>query len=330
MADEVNQLNKDDEAKKEKVDQLRSEIQQLSDTLEERQKRIDELDALVDNLSTKLASSIFEFTDLLGGIVGFLEKFYEGSHSRFVSKKSGELARYLKFKDEEIWQIEVAGLLHDIGKIGFKDAILAKFPQEMSERETIYYQAHCELGRDLLKKFSEFSIIAEIVYQHHEHIDGTGFPQHLKGKQIHPGAQIIAIVNNFHNLTYKIKKEKDPRMVNFVSQTSLPQSKVEIVSNRFLSALNYLHQRAGILFEKQFVNAFIEIMEKERKALGQKILTRVPVHRLEPEMVIFQNYYAPSGLLVAAKGEVITEDSRRALIRLAEFGAIPANILVLK
>lgn len=330
MADDNNELNRDEEITNEKINQLRSEIEQLNDTLEERQKRIDELDALVDNISTKLATNIFEFIDLLAGIVGFLEKFYEGSHSHFVSKKSAELARYLKFKDEEVWQIEVAGLLHDIGKIGFKDPILAKFPQEMSERETIYYQSHCELGRDLLKKFSEFFIIAELVYQHHEYIDGSGFPQHLKGKQIHPGAQIIAIVNTFHNLTYKIKKETDPRMVNFTTQTTLSQSKVEIASNRFLSALSYLHQRAGILFEKQYVNAFIEIMEKERKALGQKISTRVPVHRLEPEMIIFQNYYAPSGLLVAAKGDIITEESRRALIRLAEFGAIPANILVLK
>lgn len=330
MAESVEEINKDEDINQESIELLRSEIQQLNTTLEERQKRIDELDALVDNLSTKLATNIYEFVDLLAGIVAFQEKFYEGSHSHFVSIKSSEVARYLKFTDEEVWHIRVAGLLHDIGKIGFKDSILAKFPQEMNERETMYYQTHCELGRDLLKKFSEFSIVAELVYQHHEYIDGSGFPQHLKGKQIHPGAQIISIANTFHNLVYKIKKEVDPRMVAFASQTTLPQGKVEIASNRFLSALNYLHQRAGILFEKQFVNAFIEIMEKERKSLGQKILARVPVHRLEPDMVIFQNYYAPSGLLVAAKGDVITEESRRAIIRLAEFGVIPSNILVLK
>lgn len=329
MAEENKEVTRE-EFTKEQIEILRAEIKQLNSSLEERQRKINELDEIVDNLSTKLATNIYEFVDLLGGIVAFQEKFYAGSHSRFVSIKSTALAQYLEFSEEEVWQIQVAGLLHDIGKIGFKDSILSKFPQEMSEREMMYYQTHCELGRDLLKKFSEFSIISEIVYQHHENIDGSGFPQHLKGKQIHPGSQIIAIVNTFHNLTYKIKKETDPRSISISTQTTLPPSKVEIISNRFISALNYLHQRAGLLFEKQFVNAFIEIMEQDRKALGQKILARVPVHRLEPNMVIFQNYYAPSGLLVAAKGEVITEESRRALIRLADFGAIPVNILVLK
>jgi putative nucleotidyltransferase with HDIG domain len=311
-------------------EELQEELQSLNLQLKEKQEHIEDLETVLETISTRFANSIYQFIEILGSIVAFQEKFYEGSHSRFVSTRAVKLAQALKMTDEEIWQVQVAGLLHDIGKVGFKDAILAKFPQEMNEKEMSYYQTHCELGREILKKFSDFNIIAEIVYQHHEYLDGSGFPQGLRGKQIHPGAQIIAIVNTFHNLVYKNRKENDPRMVSLTTQTTLPPSKVDVGGNRFQTAIGYLHQWAGVLFEKRFVEAFVQIMEEERKALGQKIIVRVPVQKLEPGMVIYQNYYTTAGLLVAASGEVISEDSKRALIRLAEYGAIPANILVMK
>lgn len=304
--------------------------QQLDIQLKEKLEKIQELETLIDNISTKFAESIFQFVDVLSAIVTFQEKYYETSHSRFVSKYSTRLALELGLADEAVTNCQLAGLLHDIGKVGFKDSIMIKFPQEFNEKERIYYNTHCELGRDILKRFSEFSIISEIVYQHHEYLDGSGFPQGLRDKQIHPEAKIISIVNTFHNLVYKVRKEIDPRTISLVTQTTLPPSKADIGGTRFLSALKYLHERAGIHFEKRFVDAFIQIMEEDRKMMGQKVISRVPVHKLQTGMIIYQNYYTPSGLLIASSGDVIDEDSKRALIRFAEFGVLPSNILVLK
>lgn len=311
-------------------DELIEITQKMSLQLKEKQEKIQELEILLDSLSTKFANSIFQFIEILSSIVTFQEKFYESSHSRFVSKYSKLLAIELKLSEEEVLNCQIAGLLHDIGKVGFKDSILIKFQQELNEKERNYYITHCELGRDILKKFSEFNIIAEIVYQHHENIDGSGFPQGLRDKQIHPEAKIISIVNTFHNLVYKVRKETDPRTVALVTQTTLPPSKADFGGNRFLSAIKYLQDRAGIVFEKKFVDAFVKIMEEERKNLGQKIITRVPVQKLEPGMVIYQSYYTPSGLLIASSGDVIDENSKKALIRFAEYGVLPSNILVLK
>ncbi|MGB9770969.1 MAG: HD-GYP domain-containing protein [Candidatus Kapaibacteriota bacterium] len=304
--------------------------QKLNLQLKEKQEKIQQLEEILDAVSTKFANSIFQFVDILAAIVSFQEKFYENSHSRFVSRYSVKLAKALRMGDDEILNVQIAGLLHDIGKVGFKDNIMIKFPHEMSEKERSYYNTHCELGKEILKKFQEFNLIADIIFQHHENIDGSGFPQGLKDKQIHPEAQIIAIVNTFHNLVYKVRKESDPRTMALVAQTTLPPSKVDIGGNRYLSAIKSLHERSGLHFNKKFVEVFINLMEEERASYGQKVVSRVPVTKLETGMVIYQNYYTRSGLLVASSGDVIDEDSRRALIRLAEFGAIPANILVLK
>lgn len=310
--------------------ELEEELANLNLQLKEQEEKIEELEFILDNVSTRFASSINQFVELLGSIVAFQEKFYENPHSRFVSSKAGAVARALSMSEEEVWQIETAGLLHDIGKIGLKDSVMAKFLPEMTEKETIYYRSHCELGRDLLKKFDEFAIVSEFVYQHHEFLDGSGFPQGLRGKQIHPGAQIVAICNTFHNLVYKVKKENDPRAVSFAVQTNIALNKAGTASSRFLSAISQLHQRAGVHFEKKFVEVFIEIIEEERKARGDKVVARVPVLKLAPGMIIYQNYYSPAGLLIAASGDVITEESKKILIRLAEFGTIPSNIIVLK
>lgn len=127
--------------------------QQLNIQLKEKQEKIQELETLIDTISTKFADSIFQFVNVLSAIVTFQEKYYETSHSRFVSKYSARLAKELDLGEEAILNCQLAGLLHDIGKVGFKDSIMIKFPQEFTEKERIYYNTHCELGRDILKRF---------------------------------------------------------------------------------------------------------------------------------------------------------------------------------
>ncbi len=311
-------------------DELIEINQQLNLQLKEKQEKIIELETILDTISTKFANSIYQFVDLLSSIVTFQEKYYESSHSRFVSKYSMRVAKELGLGEESVLNCQIAGLLHDIGKVGLKDSILIKFPAELNEKERAYYSSHCELGRDLLKKLPEFSIIAEIVYQHHENLDGSGFPQGLRDKQIHPEAQIVAIVNTFHNLVYKVRKESDPRNMAYVTQTTLPPNRTDLGGTRFLSSIKYLLDRAGLHYEKKFVEVFVKLIEEERRDLGQKIISRVPVQKLKPGMIIYQNYYTPSGLLIASSGDVVDEDSIRALIRFAEFGSLPSNVLVLK
>ncbi len=83
--------------------------QNLNLQLKEKQEKIQELEELIDSLSTKFANSIFQFIDILSAIVSFQEKFYENSHSRFVSKYSVKLAKALKMSDEEVFNVQSCG-----------------------------------------------------------------------------------------------------------------------------------------------------------------------------------------------------------------------------
>jgi putative nucleotidyltransferase with HDIG domain len=287
----------------------------------------EELENLVDNLSQQLAEGYFQVVKMLTIITETTEKYYEGSHSRFVSDKSALIAEQLGMSDEDVIEVKVAGLLHDIGKLGFPEPLMYKFPSEMSQQEYINYTKHCDLGYNILKQYKNFETIAEMVYQHHEKIDGSGFPHHLQKDQILAGAKIIVVAEYFHNQMYKTKRIKSEQNSNQFTSTS---SFLESTKERYAATMNFLNRKKGIIFERKVVDIFIEIMESERKMLGSRSVMRLSVNGIEPGMIFAEDYYTSYGMLIAAKGETITRDTFSALQRFIQNDEMPAKILVIK
>jgi diguanylate cyclase (GGDEF)-like protein/PAS domain S-box-containing protein/putative nucleotidyltransferase with HDIG domain len=118
---------------------------------------------------------------------------YLYGHSVQASKYAGEVARIMNLSEEQIRIAELGALLHDLGKIGVSEAILNK-PARLTEEEYEEIKSHCEIGFHLLQGLPNFEEVADIVYSHHEHFDGTGYPRKLKGEEIHIGARIVSVV----------------------------------------------------------------------------------------------------------------------------------------
>jgi putative nucleotidyltransferase with HDIG domain len=288
---------------------------------------IEELEILVDDLSQQLAEGFFQVVKMLNFITETTEKYYEGSHSRFVSDKSALIAEQLGMSEEDIIEIKVAGLLHDIGKLGFPEPLMYKFPSEMTQQEHINYTKHCDLGYNILKQYKNFGTIAEIAYQHHEKIDGSGFPNHLQKEQIHPGAKIIVVTDYFNNQMNKTKRIKSEQSGSQLTSTS---SFLESTKERYASTMNFLERKKGIIFDKKIVDIFVEIMENERKILGSRSVMRLSINGIEPGMIFAEDYYTSYGMLIAAKGETITRESFSALQRFIQNDEMPSKILVIK
>jgi putative nucleotidyltransferase with HDIG domain len=287
----------------------------------------EELEDLVENLSQLLAEGFFQVVKMLTTVTETTEKYYEGSHSRFVSDKSALIAEQLGMNDEDVMEVKIAGLLHDIGKLGFSEPLMYKFPSEMTQQEFINYTKHCDLGYYILKQYKNFDTIADIVFQHHEKIDGSGFPKHLQKDVIHPGAKIIVVSDYYHNQMYKTKRIKSEQSGNQLTSTA---SFLESTKERYSATMNFLNRKKGIIFEKKVVDIFIEIMEAERKMLGTRSVMRLAVNGIEPGMIFAEDYYTTYGMLIAAKGETITRDTYSALQRFIQNDEIPAKILVIK
>ncbi|HHX23556.1 MAG TPA: HD domain-containing protein [Thermoanaerobacterales bacterium] len=125
---------------------------------------------------------------------------YTHGHSDRVAKYSLIIAEEMKLSGEFITQLHYAALLHDIGKIGIPEEILNK-PKNLSEEEYEVVKQHPILGASIVEKLEFLAQPATFIKSHHERLNGTGYPQGLKEKEIPLGAAILAVADTFDALT---------------------------------------------------------------------------------------------------------------------------------
>ena len=141
----------------------------------------------------KLKKSIEDVIYTIGKITETRDPYTSG-HQLKVSKLSTAIAQKMKLPQEKIEGIRIASLIHDIGKISIPSEILSK-PSKLSEIEYRLIKNHSQIGYDILKSIEFSWPIAQIVLQHQERLNGSGYPQGLKGDNILLEAKIIAVAD---------------------------------------------------------------------------------------------------------------------------------------
>ena len=126
---------------------------------------------------------------------------YNFNHSLAVSTLAASMGKWLNYSQDEILELSIAGLFHDIGKLKIPDEIINK-PAHLTEKEFEIMRKHPFYGSQILASTGRFSedIILGIM-QHHEKMDGSGYPNKVTGDRIHRYAKIISICNVYHYLT---------------------------------------------------------------------------------------------------------------------------------
>ena len=117
-------------------------------------------------------------------------------HSKRVSELCEAIAIQMNFDKDAVNQMRIAGLIHDIGKMGIDEKILNK-PRALNSDEWNEIRKHPEIGYRILSSANEFSDIADYVLKHHERWDGKGYPRGLKGEEISLQARIIAVADSY-------------------------------------------------------------------------------------------------------------------------------------
>jgi len=125
---------------------------------------------------------------------------YTRGHSERVALYATHLGGRLGLSQEDMNRLYAAGILHDIGKIGIPESILNK-PAKLTNEEFAVMQRHPELGRAILNQTTAFGDILPIIYHHHEHVDGTGYPMGLRGEEIPFLARMLSVVDAFEAMT---------------------------------------------------------------------------------------------------------------------------------
>jgi len=167
--------------------------------LEERNRELEDLLRQLSITQRELEQAHFETLRSL--VVALEEKDpCTAGHSERVGDYSEKIGRRLKMPEEELRLLKQAGVLHDIGKIGIPQDILRK-EDKLSEAERTVIQLHPEFSVRILNTSKYFRRILHAIRDHHERLDGTGYPRQLKGDEISIEAQIISVVDVFDALS---------------------------------------------------------------------------------------------------------------------------------
>jgi len=173
------------------------ELVKLNKTLEKKANdRTNDLMAQTEKLKDSYRKSQL----ILDGIVKTLSKIvetrdpYTSGHEDQVAKIACKIAKEMKLTEEQVSSIYISATLHDIGKISVPSEILTK-PSILTNLEREIIKTHCKVANDILANIEFPYPVAEIIYQHHERMDGSGYPRGLKGDDIALEARIIGVAD---------------------------------------------------------------------------------------------------------------------------------------
>jgi hypothetical protein len=156
-------------------------------------------------------------------------------HSEHVSGIAVEIGQAMNLSESELEQLEWAGLLHDIGKIGIRDAVLLK-PEKLTREERILMNEHPVKGEEILKDVDQLAAERPLIRHHHEWYNGSGYPDRLIGEEIPLLARVLHVADAFEAMT-----------------ASRPYRPVPLST---AEALEELNRYAGIQFDPAVVHAF--------------------------------------------------------------------------
>ncbi|NJB68711.1 response regulator RpfG family c-di-GMP phosphodiesterase [Desulfobaculum xiamenense] len=165
---------------------------------------------------------------------------YTRGHSERVGQYAALVGRELGLCDHDVELLRLAGILHDVGKIGVPDGILKK-PGRLTEEEFALMRRHPAMGRDIVSKVSSLVELVPIIYHHHERVDGTGYPDGLVGESIPLLARVMSVVDGFEAMT----SDRAYQKARTVEQASA-----------------ILRENAGRQWDARVVDAWLSVVDK--------------------------------------------------------------------
>jgi putative nucleotidyltransferase with HDIG domain len=206
-------------------------------------------------LDEALKQSLARTTEVQNGTIEALATLsevrdpYTAGHQRRVTRLACALARELGLPDDRVAGLRVIGLLHDMGKISVPAEILSK-PGKLSDTEFAIIKSHARAGYEIVKEIRFPWPVAEVILQHHERLDGSGYPQGLQGDDILPDAKILAVAD----VVEAMASHRPYR----------PALGIDL-------ALDEIARKKGVLYDPEVVDACIKLFTEKGFQFDEKL-----------------------------------------------------------
>ncbi|MBD1401231.1 HD domain-containing phosphohydrolase [Pelovirga terrestris] len=242
-------------------------------------------DALAES-HQQLRSSFRETIEALSNLIEIRDRRTSG-HSHNVTKLATAMAAELQLDDSETEKVRSAALLHDIGKIGLPEHLLGVPPLQMTEKDLGEYRLHPIRGQAAIDMVPALRDVGVIIRHHHEHVDGSGFPDELRGRRIPFGSRIICVADTFERA-----------LVHYPERTAL-ESALREISPLWGKKLDtdlriILETAAPIVFNHLDISAEVAKLQ-------------VKPRDLKAGMQLLRDLYSGTGVMLLNKGTIFDE-----------------------
>ncbi|WP_043330362.1 HD domain-containing phosphohydrolase [Curvibacter gracilis] len=264
-----------------------AELNELNGSLEERvAARTEEVERMARQIRKSHVNTIKTFSTLLEWREGLL-----AGHSRRVADMARKLAQAMACSEQEIQDVFIAGLIHDIGLISLPDKVIEKPVSLLQGEDLQRYEKHPAFGEQILLSQDDQQMVAAIIRSHHERHDGAGFPDRLVGAMIPLGARILAVTDTYDDLCHG-------------RITSAKLSEADTCS--------VIARGRGSQFDPEVVDVFLQ-MRLAARPVPEKPPRLVRTEELRAGMRLARDLVSPEGLVLLSTGHVIQADLIRRL-----------------
>jgi len=281
------------------------ELKELNTGLEQKvSERTAEVRAALNELKKTFITTVQVFSGMVELRAGPVGTQLAG-HGRRVADHSRNLAKRLDLSDAEVQTVMLAGLLHDIGKIGLPDGLLDKPFNNLSADHRALVMKHPVVGQNILMSVEKLRDCALLVRHHHELYDGSGFPDRLSAMAIPLGSRILAVANDY-----------DALQIGTLVQRPL----------RADEALTFLIDNRGKRYDPQVVDCFAQLLAET----GKKAVTELPIRclQLRPGSVLSRDLNHRDGYLLLSRGSVLTKEIISQLVKLESTEQQPYTLYI--
>jgi len=261
-------------------DELQALNADLAARVKARTSELEQVNAMLETSFAQLQENFLLSINVFSGLVE-LRGGGTAGYSRQVADLARRVARRLDMGASAEEDVYVAGLLHEVGKIGFPDAMLRKPLSAMASDELALYRRHTLKAEAALLPLGRLQRVARLVRSHHERIDGKGFPDALSGAEVPLGAQALSVASDYY---------------------AAQSGRLSLKRYSAAEAQSLVIGGAGSRYEADVVEAFKLALTDEptEKPLDREL----PAHEVLPGMVLSRDLLSPQGTLLLAAGYV--------------------------
>jgi len=174
--------------------------QLIRDEVASRTKELEHEQAALRSLTVSVAETLINAMEA--------KSIYLRGHSQRVAELAASIADGLSLDADTVEAVRMAGHLHDVGKIGIREEVLNK-PGKLTPEEFAHVKDHVRIGMEILAPLQHLGVVLDYIHDHHEHVDGSGYPRGLPGTDISLGGRILCAADTFDALTSR-RAYRDP------------------------------------------------------------------------------------------------------------------------